>query len=47
MLGRTILRIMGSIRSLMAAAGVEYPQLVARLVEAALERAAHERSLRR
>ncbi len=33
--------------SLMAAAGVDYPQLVARLVEAALERAAHERSLRR
>jgi D-alanine-D-alanine ligase len=33
--------------SLMAAAGVDYPQLVARLVEAALERADHERSLRR
>jgi D-alanine-D-alanine ligase len=33
--------------SLMAAAGITYPQLVARLVRAALERAAHERALRR
>jgi D-alanine-D-alanine ligase len=33
--------------SLMAAAGVPYPQLVSRLVASALERSAHERTLRR
>lgn len=33
--------------SLMAAAGIGYPELAARLVEAALERAAHEATLRR
>lgn len=33
--------------SLMAAAGIAYPELAARLVQAALERAAHEATLRR